>query len=209
MAPVLITLVLAVGIGLLAGGRLSGLSAMRFRLVPAALAGLLLQFLVPPGIWQQVLLFASFLLLGAFAGANIKIRGFTLILAGIIMNFLVIGVNAGMPVPRWSLERSDQIQELEFLIEHGGAKHHLATEDDTLMFLADVIPLPSPIRQSVSAGDVVTYAGVAYVIVAGMRRRRVIETPGPEGNVGAEAPQRGRRDPAADRARVPRRVRRH
>ena len=141
MAPVLITLVLAVGIGLLTGGRLSGLSAMRFRLVPAALAGLLLQFLVPPGIWQQVLLFASFLLLSAFAVANIKIPGFTLILAGIVMNFLVIGVNAGMPVPRWSLERSDQIQELEFLIEHGGAKHHLATEEDTLMFLADVIPL--------------------------------------------------------------------
>jgi hypothetical protein len=107
------------------------------------------------------------------------------------MNFLVIGVNAGMPVPRWSLERSDQIQELDFLIEHGGAKHHLATEDDTLMFLADVIPLPSPIRQSVSAGDVVTYAGVAYVIVAGMRRRRVIETPEPEGSMGAEAPQEG------------------
>ena len=191
MAPVIITVVLAVGIGLLAGGRLSGLSAMRFRLVPAALAGLLLQFLVPPGIWQQVLLLASFLLLSAFAVANIKIPGFTLILAGIVMNFLVIGVNAGMPVPRWSLERSDQIQELEFLIEHGGAKHHLATEEDTLMFLADVIPLPSPIRQSVSAGDVVTYAGVAYVIVAGMRRRRAIETPDPEGNVGAEAPQQG------------------
>jgi hypothetical protein len=191
MTPVIITVVLAVGIGLLTGGRLSSLSAMRFRLVPAALAGLLLQFLVPPGNWQQVLLFASFLLLTAFAVANIKIPGFTLILAGIVMNFLVIGVNAGMPVPRWSLERSDQIQELEFLIEHGGAKHHLATEEDTLMFLADVIPLPSPIRQSVSAGDVVTYAGVAYVIVAGMRRKRAIETPGPEGNVGAEAPQRG------------------
>ena len=89
------------------------------------------------------------------------------------------------------MERSDQIQELEFLIEHGGAKHHLATEDDTLMFLADVIPLPSPIRQAVSAGDVVTYAGVAYVIVVGMRRRRVIETPEPEGSMGAEAPQEG------------------
>jgi Family of unknown function (DUF5317) len=191
MTPVIITVVLAVGIGLLTGGRLSGLSAMRFRLVPAALSGLLLQFLIPSGIWQQVLLFASFLLLTAFAVANIKIPGFTLILAGIVMNFLVIGVNAGMPVPRWSLERSDQIQELQFLIEHGGAKHHLATEEDTLMFLADVIPLPSPIRQSVSAGDVVTYAGVAYVIVAGMRRRRVIETPEPEGNVRAEAPQQG------------------
>jgi hypothetical protein len=191
MAPVLITLVFTVGIGLLAGGRLAGLSGMRFRLVPAALAGLLLQFLVPPGIWQQVLLFASFLLLSAFAVANIKIPGFTLILAGIVMNFLVIGVNAGMPVPRWSLERSDQIQELQFLIEHGGAKHHLATEEDTLMFLADVIPLPSPIRQSVSAGDVVTYVGVAYVIVAGMRRRGANETSEPDGNVGAEAPQRG------------------
>jgi hypothetical protein len=191
MAPVLITLVLAVGIGLLTGGRLSGLSAMRFRLVPAALAGLLLQFLVPPGIWQRVLLFASFLLLSAFAVANIKIPGFTLILAGIVMNFLVIGVNAGMPMPRWSLERSDQIQELEFLIEHGGAKHHLATGEDRLMFLADVIPLPSPIRQSVSAGDVVTYAGVAYVIIVGMRRRGVIETAEPDAHVGAEASQRG------------------
>jgi len=191
MKPVLITLVLAVGIGLLAGGRLSGLSAMRFRLVPAALAGLLLQFFVPPGIWQQVLLFASFLLLSAFAVANIKIPGFALILAGIAMNFLVIGVNSGMPVPRWSLERSDQIQELRYLIEQGGAKHHLATEDDTLLFLADVIPLPSPIRQSVSPGDVVAYVGVAYVIVAGMRRKREIEAPEPEATVRAEAPQGG------------------
>jgi hypothetical protein len=191
MKPVLITLVLAVGVGLVTGGRLSGLSAMRFRLVPAALAGLLLQFFVPPGIWQQVLLFASFLLLGAFAVANLKIPGFALILAGIAMNFLVIGVNSGMPVPRWSLERSDQSQELQYLIEHGGAKHHLATDEDHLMFLADVIPLPSPIRQSVSAGDVVAYIGVAYVIVAGMRRKREIEAPEPDATVGVEAPQGG------------------
>jgi hypothetical protein len=191
MKPVLITLVLAVGIGLTSGGRLSGLSSMRFRLVPAALMGLLLQFLVPGGIWDQVLLFASFLLLCAFAFANLKIPGFALILAGILMNFLVIGVNSGMPVPAWSLERSDQIQELGFLIEEGGAKHHLATEDDTLLFLADVIPLPSPIRQSVSAGDVVAYVGVAYVIVAGMRRRRPDVALDPEATVGAGAAQEG------------------
>jgi hypothetical protein len=191
MKPVLITLVLAVGVGLVLGGRLSGLSAMRFRLVPAALAGLLLQFLVPPGIWAQVLLFASFLLLTSFAVANLKIPGFVLILAGILMNFLVIGVNSGMPVPRWSLERSDQAQELQYLIDHGGAKHHLATDDDALLFLADVIPLPSPIRQSVSAGDVVAYAGVAYVIVAGMRRKRPEESADPKPAVGAEAAQGG------------------
>ena len=191
MKPVLITLVLAVGIGLISGGHLSGLSAMRFRLGPAALAGLLLQFLVPPGIWQQVLLAASFILLSAFALANLKIAGFSLILAGILMNFLVIAVNQGMPVPKWSLERSDQIQELNFLIEHGGAKHHLATEEDTLLFLADVIPLPSPIRQSVSAGDVVAYVGVAYVIIAGMRRKRPDEALDPEAAVGAEVAEGG------------------
>jgi hypothetical protein len=76
-----------------------------------------------------------------------------------------------MPVPRWSLERSDQIGELQYLIDHGGAKHHLATPDDRLLFLADVIPIPSPIRQSVSPGDIVAYVGVAFVIVSAMRRR--------------------------------------
>ena len=171
MKPVLFTLVVAVVVGLLAGGRLSGLSTMRFRLAPLALVGLALQFLLPPGNWPYVLLMISFVLLIAFAVANLKTTGFTLILAGILMNFLVIAVNHGMPVPRWSLERSDQIEELDYLIENGGAKHHLATEDDTLMFLADVIPLPSPIRQSVSVGDIVAYVGVGYVIVAGMRRR--------------------------------------
>lgn len=191
MKPVLITLLVAVGVGLLAGGRLSGLSALRFRLVPAAVVGLLLQFLVPPGIWAQVLLFASFILLTAFAVANLKTPGFVLILAGILMNFLVIGINSGMPVPAWSLERSDQIQELQYLIDHGGAKHHLATDDDQLMFLADVIPLPSPIRQSVSAGDVTAYAGVAYVIIAAMRRKRPEEAPAPQASVGAEAAQGG------------------
>lgn len=191
MKPVLITLVLAVGIGLISGGRLSGLSAMRFRLGPAALAGLLLQFLVPPGIWQDVLLIASFILLSAFAVVNLKVAGFSLILAGILMNFLVIAVNHGMPVPRWSLERSDQIQELNFLIKEGGAKHHLATEDDTLLFLADVLPLPSPIRQSVSAGDVVAYVGVAYVIIAGMRRRSPEDALDPEVGIEAEVAKGG------------------
>jgi len=178
MKPVLIALVLAVVVGLATGGHLSRLSGMKLRLAPLAIVGLALQFLVPPGDWPFVLLMISFVMLIAFAAANHRIPGFTLIMVGILMNFIVISVNHGMPVPRWSLERSDQIGELQFLIDHGGAKHHLATGDDRLMFLADVIPLPSPIRQSVSAGDLVAYAGVALVIVAGMRRRTEDETEG-------------------------------
>lgn len=171
MKPVLITLVIAVAIGLFAGGRLSGLSALRLRWAPLALLGLALQFLAPAGAWSFPVLLVSFAMLVAFALANLRIPGFVLIVVGIAMNLTVIGINGGMPVPRWSLERSDQIGELQYLIDHGGAKHHLATSDDHLLFLADVIPIPSPIRQAVSAGDIVAYVGVAFVIVSAMRRR--------------------------------------
>ena len=77
----------------------------------------------------------SFVMLTVFAVRNLQVPGFTLILAGLLMNFIVIGVNSGMPVPRHALEASDQMGELQYLIEHGGAKHHLATSDDELMFL--------------------------------------------------------------------------
>ena len=48
-------------------------------------------------------------------------------------------------------------------------KHHLATEDDLLRFLGDVIPLPTPIAQAISLGDILTYGGVGMVIVGAMR----------------------------------------
>jgi len=57
-------------------------------------------------------------------------------------------------------------------VRQGGEKHHLAGPGDRLLFLGDVTPIPPPVRQAVSAGDVVAYAGVAFVIVASMRRRR-------------------------------------
>jgi len=50
-------------------------------------------------------------------------------------------------------------------------KHHLATGDDTALFLGDVIALPPPIGQAISLGDIFTYSGVVVVIVGGMRRR--------------------------------------
>jgi hypothetical protein len=53
----------------------------------------------------------------------------------------------------------------------GGAKHHLATSSDVLLPLADVIPVPG-VDQVVSVGDVVMYAGIMWVIAAGMRSAR-------------------------------------
>ena len=85
-------------------------------------------------------------------------------------------------------ERSDQIRPdpanlrqgslLQDLIQHGGAKHYLARPDDTVLLqLGDVIPLGDPVNQVVSAGDIVVYAGVVWLIVAAMRGRSVLMAP--------------------------------
>jgi Family of unknown function (DUF5317) len=169
---VLLVLLIAIGIGFLAGGRLSALSGLHIRWAPLAVVGFAMQIASPAGRWSMPILIVSFVLLTIFGIVNLKVPGFALILAGIVMNFLVIGINGGMPVERYALTGSGQADTLTLLVDEGGAKHHLATDDDQLLFLADVVPIAPPIRQAVSAGDIVAYTGVAYVIVAGMRRDR-------------------------------------
>ena len=164
-------IVCAVSFGYLLGGRLSWLSELPIRLGPLALVGLLLQLWNPPGRWPFVILLLSFALLFVFTVTNRPITGFALITAGLVLNLGVIALNAGMPVSRHALVASDQTDTLLPLLAEGGAKHHLATDDDRLLFLADVIPIPAPIRQVISVGDLFTYGGVAVVVVAGMRRR--------------------------------------
>jgi hypothetical protein len=85
------------------------------------------------------------------------------------------------------LVRSGQGATLVLLEKEGGAKHHLAGPGDDLLFLGDVIPVPNPVGQVVSLGDVATYAGVMWFVVASMQpsRRRhdevqeLAETPPP------------------------------
>jgi hypothetical protein len=170
---VLAVLVLALVVGFLSGGRFSGLSSLRIRLAPLAIVGLALQFLSPSrGDLPYLLLIASFLMLSVFAAVNLRTAGFPLILVGMLMNFLVIGANHGMPVTEHALVASGQQDTLTELVHNGGEKHHLAGPGDRLMFLADVTAIGPPVRQAVSAGDIVAYVGVAFVIVAAMRGRR-------------------------------------
>lgn len=194
MRLVLISLFIAFAVGLLSGGRFSGLSSLKIRWAPLAVIGFGLQFFTPSARgWPYVLLVLSFILLTVFAVVNLKVAGFTLILAGMLMNFAVIAVNHGMPVTRYALSASGQGDLLNYLIEQGGAKHHLAGPQDRLIILADVAPIPPPVTQAVSAGDLVAYAGVGYVVVAAMRRgRRGSESEAHETEAGeAGMPERG------------------
>jgi hypothetical protein len=171
MKLVLPSFLIAVAIGYARGGRLAALGRLRLRWQGLALAGLVLQILLwPGGSWPLVYLYVSFVLLAAFAIVNIRITGFALILAGIALNFAVIVVNEGMPVSRAAIVASGQASTMDELVNDGGAKHHLATADDRVRFLGDVIAI-RPLEQAISVGDVLTYGGVMMLIAAAMGRR--------------------------------------
>jgi hypothetical protein len=171
MKLTIVAITVGVAAGLLAGGRLSHLGALRVRWSILVLVGLALQVLPVPGrALPMSLLFLSFALLLAFTVVNRRLPGLPLIILGLAMNLSVIAVNGGMPVTRAALIASGQQDTLDLLVRDGGAKHHLASPSDDLLPLADVIPVPG-IHQAASAGDVATCGGVIWLIVWGMRRR--------------------------------------
>lgn len=171
MKLVLVALALAAIGGILGGGRLSNLARLRLAWGPLAMIGLILQVINPPGRWPLALLLLSFVLLTVFALKNLRTSGFVLILIGVLLNFTVIAANAGMPVAMEAIVDSGQQDTLGDLLQQDLPKHHLASDDDRFLFLADVIAVPPPISQAISVGDLFTFLGVAWVIVAASRRR--------------------------------------
>lgn len=168
-------IVLAVVIGFVIGGNLRNLSHVHIRWPVLAVVGLGLQLIPVDANADAVgfaLLMLSYALLVTFVVLNVRSAGFPLILVGLFLNALVIGVNHGMPVERHALIASGQGNTLQALERDGGAKHHLATSRDRLMPLGDVIAVPEPAGQVLSVGDVFTYAGVIWFVLAGMRSRR-------------------------------------
>jgi hypothetical protein len=169
---ILLSLGLAIVVGLLAGGTLREFPTIGIRWGWLALAGVLLQFSPAHGTGGVLLLLLSFAFLFVFAVANLRSPGFILILAGLCLNLLVIAANQGMPVTREALVRSGQADTLTDLVQHGGSKHHLAGDDSVLLPLGDVIAVGWPVDQVVSVGDICVHLGVGWFIVVAMQSRR-------------------------------------
>jgi hypothetical protein len=166
---------IAIVIGYLTGGRLKNLGGYVLKWWWLALGGLLLQLVPYPESfpdWMAIAaLLLSFAMLLVFAWVNRRKAGFVVILFGLALNTLVIAVNQGMPVTHEALVNSDQEDLLDYLIKHGGAKHHLATDNDKLLALGDVIGIPKPFGQAISIGDVFVYVGLIVAIAGAMRER--------------------------------------
>lgn len=165
-------------VGYVTGGRFRTFERLELRWWGLGPLGLALQAIpLPDGqggtdlLVRVGVLSVSYVLLLLFTVANRRVAGIAVVAAGLAMNALVIGVNGGMPVSGEAVLRSGQGDVLRLLQAGDAAKHHLLTEDDRLTFLADVIPVPTPVNQAISVGDVLIYAGVAWLIIAVMRGR--------------------------------------
>jgi hypothetical protein len=170
---VLLLLAVSFGLGLLLGGSFKNLAELKLRYWGLALAGYALQVLPYPESWGRdvpiAMLLVSFVLLLAFAMANLRQPGVPLIVLGVLLNFIVIAANWGMPVSARALINSDQADVLRELELAPGQKHHLANGTDHFRFLGDVIPIPDPIHITLSVGDLILYAGVGVLLVVRMR----------------------------------------
>ena len=150
------------------------------------------------------MLAGSYALLLLFAWANRRLPALWLVMAGLVLNILVIGVNGGMPVSASALETAGA--RAEGLLD-AGAKHHLMGPDDRLTPLGDVIGIPPPIGAVISIGDVLLYAGVAILVVAVMLGRFGEDPPATaplfQGYRGKHLPQDRRFSPLGSRPAAP------
>jgi hypothetical protein len=173
MNPLVIVALITLLVPILTRGSYKSLAAARFELGGVLLVGLALQILleldvVPESRWHDIgfgLLVASYVLVIGFCLRNLDKRGMGVLMIGVLANALAIVVNQGMPVDvpsDWLADGSYQET----------VKHHAQGPDDTLIFLTDIIVLPSPFDTVISFGDLVMLVGVADVVFHASRRVR-------------------------------------
>jgi Family of unknown function (DUF5317) len=176
--------VVGVLVGLALGGSLRNLAHATFRWWPVAIGGLVLQVVPVPEMdgdvdrWLAVgLLVLSYVALLAFVAVNMRLPGMAVLAVGFLLNAIVISVNGGMPVTESALRAAAGARgdaAVRHLEREGGRKHHLASKDDVLTPLADVVPIGPPFGQVVSVGDLLAVVGAAW-LVAGVTKRRTEE----------------------------------
>ncbi len=162
-------------LGLAVGGRLGSLAAVRIRWWPLALAGLAFQVLLfsPPiasrigGLGPALYVGSTLVVLAALL-ANLGQPGFRLILAGALLNLLVIVANGGqMPAAPEALLALHGVAALP---TDGFSNSIVAGAGTALWFLGDVfyLPRPIPLANVFSIGDVLIAVGGAWFMARTM-----------------------------------------
>lgn len=166
-------------IGWLRGGRLKRLGEQRWRGLELVVGAFVFQLFIPQigralGLgWRArfALLVASYLVLFVAVFLNRDRLDFRIIGVGILLNFVVIVANGGMPVSLPMVERFTPV-DLRYVVEHQSVLHIAMTTATKLRLLGDIVPFPvllwRPKWMVVSVGDIILSAGVIWLVQAGM-----------------------------------------
>jgi hypothetical protein len=162
-------------LGLVLGGRLSGLASLNFRWAWLAIAGFATQVVLFSGPVSErigdagpLVYVGSTAMVLASVVANIRIPGMALVALGAAFNLAAIVANGGYmpasPAAAAAIGR-DPIT---------GYSNSVVMSSPALEILTDIIPLPPwlPFANIISIGDMLIGAGIAVVIAVAMRSAR-------------------------------------
>jgi hypothetical protein len=111
----------------------------------------------------------------AFLVTNRRVLGVPILLAGLMLNMLVISANAGrMPASVEALAGAGRVEEADLLRLRGAAANCVLMSDSTrLNMLGDniVIRLGGSVGSAYSVGDLVALAGEAVVVFGVLRAK--------------------------------------
>jgi hypothetical protein len=169
----------ALAIAVLRGGRLVNLGEIELRAWWLLFLALAMQvstrFLPDDREWEWVgvtMVLVSFALLMVLVILNRSKPGMWLAGLGVLMNFLVISVNGGMPVLAGAAEVASGFTLSQPDLT-GSFKHILLDDSSRLTFFADVIPLRLiGIGEVISLGDIFLAMGLGVFLEHELRRPR-------------------------------------
>lgn len=159
MTWLIAVLVVSVLVSIMRGGKLSNLPDIYARGWWLLFIGFGMQIVasfVDSSRLAVSLLLTSFVVLLVMVWLNRSAPGMWIAGIGLLMNFIVISLNNGMPVLPEAIRLAGGSTDVVF-----GAKHVVLDEATRLPFLADVIPLPGSV---ISLGDVFLAVGLGVFI---------------------------------------------
>jgi hypothetical protein len=174
-----IVIFLALALAVLRGGRLVNLGDIELRAWWLLFMALGLQLgtrFLPDESWSEwaglAMVLTSFLLLMVLVAMNRSKPGMWLAGIGVLMNFVVIAVNGGMPVLAGAAEVASGFTVADPDLT-GTFKHVPLDESSRLTFFADVIPLRLlGIGEVISVGDIFLAVGLGVFLEYELRRPR-------------------------------------
>ena len=180
---VLVVLACALCLSLVTGGRLRYIENFHLKALPLGVGAFVVQLLIFTSRGESLLgtllpavYVLTLLALLAFLLVNRRVFGVPFLLAGLVLNVVVVGANHGrMPTDPQALVATGQGSHAEELVRDGAAANVVLMSDRThLNFMGDYIVLPflGDMGSAYSAGDLLALAGEAALVYGMVRTGR-------------------------------------